>query len=465
MSPYFRKNLEILKSHPVHWNLLDESLPPSIAAETSRSGLVTARYRDALLQSSYDPQKESDAFAEELREGDMICLYGFGLGYHAQSILKKIGPTGSLLVLELNLDILSAALHLRDLDDVLSNDRFRLVFGDDETEVAAELSREIETLTRRAGNKNISIKFHSASYQWIPERFERLTNALETLLMERRFPAVLGGMEKENFALNREIIQQSPGIRSLADKYKNRTAILCSAGPSLDDALPYLKQISRETILTCVDTAYPVLCKEGILPQFVFSLDPQEASFFHFIDNLENPVKLIYTATANAQLLRAFRGEKFVAMKEGGSHPDEELIKEKGGVKSGGSVSCLGLDCLIQMGCNPILLAGQDCAFSGNMLYSRGVIANDSLLDRTGPQSTFSQLQQECAQQKKLLSADCGDGKKSLTNQMMHSYQKNLDEIAQFNPGVSIYTLRSHGAALDHVRPLGGISELARLSR
>ncbi len=442
---------------------MGETLSPSIRAETSKSGLPTARYRGATLHSSYDPHKESETFAENVQEGDAVCLYGFGLGYHAETILKKVGPSGFLLVLELNPDILSAALHLRDLGDLLSNDRFRLVFGDDEAEVAAELSEKMELLIQRAGEKKVSIEFHAASYQFIPKRFERLTNALETLLMERRFPAVLGGLESENFSLNREIVRQSPGIRSLADKYKNQTAILCSAGPSLDDALPYLKQLSQETILTCVDTAYPVLCNEGIQPQFVFSLDPQDASFFHFVEHLENPAKLIYTATANARLLHSFQGEKFVAVKESSSHSDKELIKEKGGTKSGGSVSCLGLDCLIQMGCNPILLAGQDCAFSGGMLYSRGVSANDTLLDRTGPQ-TFHQLQREHALQRKILSTDCGDGKKAFTNQMMHSYQKNLDEIAQFNPNVSIFTLSSHGAALNHVRPLGGISELARVT-
>ena len=54
-----------------------------------------------LLHSSYDPEKEAHRFAEKLQVGARVCLYGFGLGYHLDAILDKIGPDGYLYVLSL----------------------------------------------------------------------------------------------------------------------------------------------------------------------------------------------------------------------------------------------------------------------------------------------------------------------------------------------------------------------------
>ena len=53
------------------------------------------------------------------------------------------------------------------------------------------------------GAKNLEVFFHSPSFKSIPSSFPRLMNSLEVLLLERRFPTVLGDMEKENYVYDK----------------------------------------------------------------------------------------------------------------------------------------------------------------------------------------------------------------------------------------------------------------------
>ncbi len=105
---HFYKNLSIVRERGMD---IERFISPQIANGvnifTSKSGHVTARCNDILLHSSHDPVNEGDRFAEvsEIKGGDTVLLYGFGLGYHIDSILKAIGKDGNLLIIEINREI------------------------------------------------------------------------------------------------------------------------------------------------------------------------------------------------------------------------------------------------------------------------------------------------------------------------------------------------------------------------
>ena len=98
----FEKNLALLKNDPLGPIDLHSELPKKITILNSKSGLPTAEYNNILLHSKYDPEKEGIDFAKNIKPGSLLCLYGFGLGYHLRPLLDKIGSKGFLLVIELN---------------------------------------------------------------------------------------------------------------------------------------------------------------------------------------------------------------------------------------------------------------------------------------------------------------------------------------------------------------------------
>jgi len=239
--------------------------------------------------------------------------------------------------------------------------------------------------------------------------------------------------------------------------------VLVSAGPSLDDLLPYLQRFAKSAVIASVDTALPILAHENIHPQYVFTLDPQEESFLSFRENLDSRFKLIYTPTAATKIISCFQGEKFVVFKEGHSlyQNQKSQMEEKGTTQTGGSVSCLGLDCLIQLGCDPIFLIGQDCAYSGGRTYSKHSNMNTQLLDRIAERVTLSSGHMEKTGSKKQIRIKGNSAAMVSTSQSMYSYKRTLEEIARQHTGTRIFNLSSHGAELESITSLSSVSEFA----
>jgi len=457
----FQTNLALLKNHISEPLNLHDGLPENITVLNANSGLPTAQYENILLHSKYDPEKEGQEFSKNIQPGSRVCLYGFGLGYHVGPLLEKVGTTGFLLVIELNKDILTTAIKLKDQTEILQSNRFKIIFGNEEAQVSNEISREMERISESAPDK-LEILFHAPSFKCFPQKFPALKNALEILLMERRFPAVFRDQEQVNYKFNEEKIKKSPGINSLKNIHSGRPGILVSAGPSLDTALPYLKHIQDDFLITCVDTAFPILLQNGIHPEYVFSLDPQSESALYFAEYKSGSTKLIFTATANHSVLSNFPGECFVVYKEGHILSPHKEIEQKGVTQAGGSVSCLGLDALIQFGCNPVFLVGQDCALTDNRYYSKHSRFNQLLFSKISGSMQIEKLHQIKFNEKKPINIKNTYGFDLLTNQVMYSYLRNIEQLAIQNKETRIYNLCSQGAAIDGVNALNSISELKR---
>jgi hypothetical protein len=458
---FFEKNLALLKDH-ISWpEGIHTELSEKITILDANSGQPTAQHENILLHSKYDPEKEGINFAKNIPLGSRVCLYGFGLGYHLQPLLKKIGPDGFLIVIELNLDILTAALKVKDHTQLFKNNRFKLISGVNESKVSDEISREMQYISKESSEK-LEILFHTPSFKCIPDNFPALKNALEILLMERRFPAIYGDLEQVNISLNEEKVKNSPGINILKNVHSGRPALMVSAGPSLDNVLPYLRHLQNIFVLTCVDTAFPALFNNGIHPDFVFSLDPQYESAFHFAEYTNGSTKLIYTPTVNHNVLKNFPGECFVIYKEDNALSQHEETEQKGTTQAGGSVACLGVDVLIQFGCNPIFLIGQDCALTSDRYYSKHSRFNQQLFSQISGSAQLNKLHQKKFQTKKPVKIKSAYGNEIFTDQLMYSYLRNLEEISMQNKNTRIYNLCSQGAAIEGTHPLYSISELKR---
>ena len=456
---FFKKNIKSLKACTSN----HESLPEKISEKISvlSTSCLTLRYENILLHSSYDPEKEALRFADKINPGARVCLYGFGLGYHLNTILKKIGPDGCLLAIELNLEILAAALQLRDLTEILEDQRFRLIYGTDEIKVSHEINSEMGLISKGQSD-SLEVLFHAPSFKCIPSNFPSLTNALEVLLLDRRFPSIFRNLEEENYSLNKKVVIDSPGINTLKDSYQGKPGILVSAGPSLDLILPHLHRIQKEFLIVCVDTAFPILINNNIPPDYVISLDPQLDSTEHFIGYKSGKTKLVFMPTSNHNVMKIFNGERYVVFKEkhNVSKDSKSSMTEKGITKAGGSVSCLGLDMLIHFGCDPIFLAGQDCAFSGNRYYSSHSQFNQKLQSSITRMTPLENLQREKSRKKKQLLVKCVQGNFLITNQVMYSYLRTLEHIIKANPKIRFFNLLSHGAEIEKAKVLGSANEL-----
>ncbi len=463
----FYKNLSIVKERGMD---IERFVSPQILNGvnifTSKSGHVTARCNDILLHSSYDPVNEGDRFAEVsgIKGGDTVLLYGFGLGYHVDSILKAVGKDGNLLIIELSREILSAAFIKRDISKMLSQSNLWVITGDSEAEVSAVFSRYTSEKWDRLPDNNKKVVIFSPSFKCMPDGFEKIRNAFEMLQMERRFSVLLGGIEERNFRLNKDLVLKSEGIKELVGKFKGLPGILVSSGPSLDLSLPQLKNLSKRVIIMAVDSALHALVKNDIKPDFTISIDPQEFSYIHLTDYFAANIPLIFMPTSNPVIVKKYKGKKFVVLKNSPvtSH-QSPVTSDKGYTEGGGSVSCIALDILIKLGVNPIIFIGQDCAFPGNRFYSNAIAEGERWLELVNGFYMLRDIHKDKISEQKMVYVTDRFGLNIPTHENLYRYIRYIEEIVKREKDVSFYNLNSKGVCFRGVEDIPSLSRIKEL--
>ncbi len=133
---YMIKNLEILRNrNPELAEVLTFEDDKGYRVIFSRSGKPTIKYHGITLHSQYDPESEAKRWVktnrDRLDEGKTICVFGFGLGYHIEELVKYTDK--EIVVFEADIDMIKTALKHRDLRAVLS--RIRLICGEDVSDI------------------------------------------------------------------------------------------------------------------------------------------------------------------------------------------------------------------------------------------------------------------------------------------------------------------------------------------
>ena len=467
----FELNFPILKERFPHLlSLIHNRISDDFKVITAKSGVVTGRYKSTLLHSLFEPVKEGEQFARSagINSGDFILLYGLGLGYHLKPVLELIGLSGKLLVIELNREIISAAFTLIKFTEILSYPNFGIVSGNNDKEVSENLNYAFSKEWNKCPPEKSKTLIHPSSFKCIPSDFKKIQTAFEMQLIEKRTRITWSKHGKNNYMINREYVKKGKGIKELNGKYREKPAFLISAGPSLNRALPFLSKLSEMFYLIAVDTSLPILLKSQIKPHFFISVDPQDISFNHISDHLNERIPIILTPTVNPKTVLHYSGTKYFAVQHTSDIDAieiEELIREKGESKGGGSVSCIALDIMVQMGFNPIIFVGQDCSFPGSRLYAENSYEDKIMINFLHQNNTMEMISCEKIREKKEVTIENKFGAKIPSHQHLYIYLRYLEQIVQNYKHVTFYNWLSQGARMEGVTDIESINEIFTLNK
>ncbi len=465
---YFDANVRALGPRaPELAPLLLRELPPEIEVHTARTGEPSLSTKGVLLHSRHDPRREAGRFVERsgVGPGDSVLLYGFGLGYQAEALAEVVGDDGQLVVLELNRAVLSAAFHTRDLSDLLTRPNVWLVTAESETDAAAAFHDLLVGVFGAAPPERQRVLIHTPLLSVVPEGYERIVNALEVIQVERSAATVHRGRSQENLIGNLDAIAGSPGVADVLPVLDGQPAFLVSAGPSLDEALPHLAELQDRAWIVTVDTVYEALCRAGVAPDFVVSVDPQAASVEHFSFEAGLPGALIFLPTSAREVVARFPGRTVVAVQTGHSIVSaiEDLIAAKGVTASGGSAACVALDLMVRYGVSTLFFVGQDCGFPEWKVYSANLARNRAWVERVDRFTSLEMLHRATAWAGKVVYVADRYGAPVPTHQSLYSYLRELERIVAANAGCAFYNFFSRGASIRGVRDVQLVEEIERV--
>jgi hypothetical protein len=172
---------------------------------------------------------------------------------------------------------------------------------------------------------------------------------------------------------NIPFIMNEPPLMKLKDAYKDKTAVVVSAGPTLDRNIETLKKYRDNYILITVGTAVKTLYANDLKPDFLSIIETYNSS--KQVEGLDlDDVYLITEPYSNPEL-RNFKYKKILSHISANS-PINHLWAEICGENieeywSKGTVSYTALNSARILGCSKIILVGQDLAYIEGQCYSK----------------------------------------------------------------------------------------------
>lgn len=214
----------------------------------------------------------------------VLFFYGIGNGVLLKILFQN--PTHKLIIVfERELEILWHILHFLDFSKELTLKR--LCFFDTKKLDDDQFNEICERLNIFA--RIYHLELMCAFYENFREDFTRINGAMReffdksTLRYGNDIEDCLMGLS--NFVHNLPKMLTNPSLKTLKKTYEkcHQNAIIVSTGPSLSKQLPLLKQYASKTVIFAADSAYPILAKYGIKPDFVFMVERTDftAEFFN----------------------------------------------------------------------------------------------------------------------------------------------------------------------------------------
>lgn len=181
----------------------------------------------------------------------------------------------------------------------------------------------------------------------------------------------------ENILYNLPKIAKSTLLYDLKDQFKNKPAIICGAGPSLNKNGHLLKELKEKALLFAGGRALSVLNDLGVEPHFSIGIDPYEQHKATLRCNNYFELPLIFRLRMFQGATQLNQGSRIYAPGATG-YSFVQWIEKSLGLNSpfldeGLNVVNFNLSVAKILGCNPIILVGSDLAYTDNQAYSKSI--------------------------------------------------------------------------------------------
>ena len=341
-----------------------------LSIEHSRSGAVSAQMEGRWIHSRHDPYREAQRLLDSAfsdASSHRAVFLGFGLAYQIEEFFQRY-PQGEALIIEGQPGLFLKALTARDFRPLFRH-KISLLIGLTQAELSAALSPLIErsdVIVSLTPITQSAPEYYSFAKELIKnERSRKQVNSTTVKRFGRRWV--------RNLARNIDTIGAASSLNRLENLLENVPALVIAAGPTLDDTLPYLKQLQQRMVLIATDTSLRALARFGIAPDFAVVVDPQYWNSRHLdVLDLRDTILISESATHPNVFRHSYRalflsGSVFPL----GSflEPEEEAPHKLG---AGGSVTTTAWDFARFLGAERIYLSGLDLGFPEKRTHYRG---------------------------------------------------------------------------------------------
>lgn len=330
------------------------------------------------LHSIYNKNREiEEMFKDADKDATSLIICGFGFGISMEYINENFENLEEIAIIEPDLNLFKTILHqlkIYELHKYFKKQRFTFIINQTEEYAYEYLKFQFENseVFKKQFVVNISYKSLYKGY------FENIEHKMIQYIRNKRVNIATGNYSKEIWTrncFNNIKIKPDKLLDSYFNKFKGQTAILVSAGPSLNKNIHLLKEIGKKAIIMAPGSAIKILDSHDIKPNFRFAMDGwiTESKIFENINTSSSA--LVYSNYVNNEVLPKYNGKKINMVLS--TEYLTKYIYDKAGIScelvpNGFSISNVVLAIILKMGINQVIFMGQDLCYTEGKLYADG---------------------------------------------------------------------------------------------
>lgn len=433
---------------------------------------LTPRGRHALA-SGRRPLEEAARIAGGVDVGSTpgVVALGFGIGHHAEAVARKLARTGVMLSFEPDVGLLRAVFERIDHSEWIRATNFALLT---DAEDPAAISDAI------AGSEGVFVLGaafveHPACRARAGTLLDAFSSRFTNVMRAARTSVLTTLVQSEatfrNLLMNMDWYVSTPGVAELEGIARGRAAVVVSAGPSLERNIELLARpgVRDRVVIVAVQTVLKQLLARGIRPHFVCALDHHEISR-RFYEGLTAEqvagVTLVVEPRANPAILESFPGAIRCCEDEWLEDIIGGVVEKKGRLPAGATVAHLAYSLARHLGCDPVVMIGQDLGFTDGQYYSAGAAIHTTWGSELNPFRTLEMFEWERIARARRLLRQLTDvnGRPIYTDEQMAAYLVQFEQMfgADQEKGLRTIDATEGGVAKRHTTAMTLEEALAR---
>lgn len=342
------------------------------------------------LPSGYDSNLEAQILFNDsnYQVDTAYVLVGLGNGSVLDYFLKHTNIDNEIICVEPDIEVFIKTMHFYKFTSQKERLRFYIFVNGINDRNLEGVFQSIVTPQRIPVTSIVTISSYYSNYYDEVQKFNaRFQKAAKWNTMNLNTKVFRGANAVENIIENLPILIKNSSIYDCVTSmksYKDRTAFIVGAGPSLDKNIDVLKRVKNKGIIIAADTAVKILLNHGIVPDMMVTIDAMKKKET-FDDDRLNDIPILTGGEALNIAIKNHRSRIFFLT-------DLEYVRyfilkyDKPDIffSTGGSVATSAMFFSYLVGFKRIVMVGMDLAMT-KMKYHASDIYNEGTIDLNNP--------------------------------------------------------------------------------
>lgn len=313
----------------------------------------------------------------EMERDYLLIVFGVGNLPLLKYLVKNTSVNTKILLYEPNVYIFKYILEMEDLSDIIDDKKVYVSYG---SKVTQEVKKNLMGLLGLKWEnlvQNIKVISNPNYYFYDKVKAEVVKEVCAMLQMSI---TILGNSLEDMFNgfknnyLNIDAFMSSNSINEVRNQFYDKPAIVVASGPSLDKNIQFLKRAENKAVILACDASLDACLKQGIKPDVLASIERDEPTYTYYYQGKTFDKDLILAGPGVLwpKIYEEFPGKTIIMSKV--QHGIEEWWRSHFDnvvhINLGLSSAHVAFSVAAAAGCNPIILIGQDLAYTNDKKHS-----------------------------------------------------------------------------------------------